>query len=238
MINPSAKGDELDRLKAAFLAIISHELRTPLTEILTAASILAQGYVGELNEAQTRYLQVIEHSAEHLNQLIQDLLAFSQLEAEVVQTLREPTRLNDLAGAAVDLYHQPLAGKRIHLTSRLQPDLPPIAVDRAKILRVLSNLLSNAVSYTGAGGMIVVCTRAENGGQTFEVTDTGVGIPAQKQAHIFESFYQAEDPLTREVGGLGIGLAYARRLVEAHGGRISFESAEGQGSTFRIWLPE
>src|SRR5512142_402881 len=95
---------ELDRLKAAFLAIISHELRTPLTEIIAAASILNEGYLGPLTEEQRRYLEMIETSAEHLNKLLQDLLSFAQLQADVVEIFAEPTGLNQVVAAAVDLH--------------------------------------------------------------------------------------------------------------------------------------
>ena len=229
---------ELDRLKSAFLAIISHELRTPLTEILTATSILDGRFVGDLNAEQQHYLDVIRRSAEHLNELIRDLLAFSQLEAEVTQILSEPTSLNDLAGAAVDLYRGRMQDKRIRLLVEPAPGLAPIPVDRGKILRVLSNLISNAVNFTAEGGCISVVTERGDGEQIVSVSDTGVGIPKEKQAHIFDSFYQADDPLTREIGGLGIGLAYARRIVQAHGGRIYIVSAEGEGSKFSVALPD
>jgi signal transduction histidine kinase len=229
---------ELDRLKSAFLAIISHELRTPLTEIITAASILDGRYVGELTDEQQHYLDVIRHSAEHLNDLIRDLLAFSQLEAEVTQILREPTGLNELVGAALDFHRSRIDSKRISISLELDPGLPPIAVDRGKILRVLSNLISNAVNFTGEGGTIRIGTERADGELLVRIADSGSGIPKEKQPHIFDSFYQADDPLVREIGGLGIGLAYARRIVEAHGGRISFESTEGVGSVFSVALPE
>jgi signal transduction histidine kinase len=228
---------ELDRLKAAFLAIISHELRTPLTEIIAATSILGDGYLGTFNEDQQRYLEMIENSAEHLNQLLQDLLSFSQLQSEIVETLREPTDLNEVARAAMDLYRGQMEQKKLQLVTRLTPGLAPLLLDRVKILRVFSNLISNGVKFTREGGRIMVRTRAVDVGEVFEVADTGIGIPRSKQARLFESFYQAEEPLTRDVGGLGIGLAYARRIVEAHGGRTTFESVEGQGSLFCVWLP-
>ncbi len=229
--------NELDRLKGSFLAIISHELRTPLTEIIAASSILGDGYLGELTDEQRHYLQIIEHSAEQLNKLIQDLLSFAQLQSDVIETRPESSELNEIARAAVDLYRAPMQEKNLRLVLRLAPDLPPIAFDRLKVLRVFSNLMSNGVNFTPAGGRIMVRTRAVEGWQVFDVADTGVGIPKEKQAHIFESFYQVEDPLIRRVGGLGIGLAYARRIVEAHRGRITFESIEGKGSLFSVWLP-
>jgi signal transduction histidine kinase len=228
---------KLDPLKAAFIAIISHELRTPLTEIMAAASVLGEGYLGALSEQQRRYLEMIKSSAASLDKIIQDLLSFAQMQADVVETLSEPTPFSDLAQAAIDLHRGQIERKGLCLILRLDADLPPIPLDRIKMTRVCSNLISNAVSFTREGGRIMVRTRRDGEGQALDVADNGVGIPKSRQARVFESFYQAEDPMTRQTGGLGIGLAYARRIVEAHGGSVNFESIEGKGSMFTVWLP-
>lgn len=228
---------EVDPLKSAFLAIISHELRTPLTEIIAAASVLDDGYLGPLNQEQRRYLQMIESSAGNLNKIIQDLLSYAQLQADAVETMTEPTTLCDLVNACVDLHRLQMDEKRLHLILRLAPELPPLGLDRMKMTRVFSNLISNAVTFTPPGGRIMVRTRSDDQGQALDVVDNGIGIPKLRQPHVFESFYQAQDPMTRQTGGLGIGLAYTRRIVQAHGGRITFESIEGKGSKFTVWLP-
>ncbi len=237
LVPRNLSSDELDRLKAAFLAIISHELRTPLTEIMAAASILGDGFLGGLTEDQHRYLVMIENSANHLNELIQDLLSFAQLQSDVVEILGEPGELNEIALAAVKLYRAQMEQKKLLMLTRLTPELPRIPLDRTKMIRVVSNLISNAINFTGEGGRIMVRTRVAEEGQVIDVADTGVGIPKDKLPQVFDSFYQAEDPLTRQIGGLGIGLAYARRIVEAHRGRISVQSIEGRGSIFSVWLP-
>lgn len=228
---------EVDPLKSAFLAIISHELRTPLTEIIAAAAVLGDGYLGSLNQDQRRYLLMIENSAGNLNKLIQDLLSYAQLQSDVVETVPDATALSDLVQESVDLHHPQIVEKGLHLILRLAPDLPPIKLDRMKMTRVFSNLIGNAVTFTRPGGRIMLRTRADGDGQAFDVADNGIGIPKSRQPHLFESFYQAQDPMTRQTGGLGIGLAYTRRIVQAHGGRITFESIEDKGSMFTIWLP-
>lgn len=228
---------KLDPLKAAFLAIISHELRTPLTEIMAAAAVLGDEYLGSLSNEQRHYLQMIENSAASLDKIIQDLLSFAQTQADVVETFSEPTLLSDLARTAIDLHRAQIERKKLCIIPKFATDLPPLQLDRIKMARVYSNLISNAVNFTSEGGKIMVRTRREGEGQAVDVADNGVGIPLSRQAHLFESFYQAEDPMTRQTGGLGIGLAYARRIVEAHGGRMSFESLEGKGSIFTVWLP-
>lgn len=233
----AVSNDDLDRLKAAFLAIISHELRTPLTEIIAAASVLGDGYLGALNDDQRHYLEMIQHSAGNLDRIIQDLLSFAQLQSDVVETLSEPTHLVDLVHEAIDLHRSQIEEKRLYLILRLEPELPPVRLDRIKMTRVFSNLIGNAVSFTREGGRVMVRTRQDRNGQALDVMDNGVGIPKSRQAHLFDSFYQAQDPMTRQTGGLGIGLAYTKRIIEAHRGRISFESIEGRGSMFTVWLP-
>ncbi len=229
--------EELDRLKAAFLAIISHELRTPLTEIIAAVGILDGDFLGPLNADQRHYLMMIQGSASKLNSLIQDLLSFAQLQASVKELMRVPTQLEAMAQEAIHLHRTEMDEKKILLITDFAPNLPPISLDRQKITRVISNLVSNAISFTPEGGRVMVRTRVLDGGQAIDVADTGVGIPKEKQAKIFDSFYQTNDPMTRSVGGLGIGLAYAKQIVVAHYGKIRVDSVLGKGSMFTVWLP-
>ncbi len=228
---------ELDRLKGAFLAIISHELRTPLTEIITALSLLRESYVGSLTEQQCFYVGVAENAASHLDSLISDMIDFAQLQAETVETRREPMALAELARRIVDQHRPRAEAKQLILSFGAAPNLAPIPADRALITRVIANLIINAINFTPAGGRVDAYVGAENDTQFIAVRDTGIGIAKEKQAQLFESFYQAADHLTRQVGGLGIGLAYAKRIVQAHHGTISFTSTEGQGSIFMVHLP-
>jgi signal transduction histidine kinase len=228
---------ELDRLKGAFLAIISHELRTPLTEIIAALCLLQEDYVGPLNAQQRQYLNIACGAADHLDTLIGDLIAFTQLQAEAVAIRREPASLGMLARHVITQLTSRAAAKSLRLSIDTKPDLPPILVDGGMITRVISNLVINAINYTPPGGQVSVTVGAEPGFQTIDVKDTGIGIPKEKQPLLFESFYQADNHMTRQVGGLGIGLAYARRIVEAHQGKITFTSEAGQGSTFTVRLP-
>jgi two-component system phosphate regulon sensor histidine kinase PhoR len=205
---------------------------------MAAASLLGDGYLGSLSEEQRRYLHLIENSAGHLNALIQDLLSFAQLQSQVTELLLDRTMLSTLARDAIALYRAQIERKRLYLITSFDENLGPLLLDRYKMTRVISNLLSNAVTFTPEGGRIMVRTRAADGGQILDVADTGVGISKEKLARIFDSFYQAEEPLTRTKGGLGIGLAYARQIVEAHHGRITVDSVAGKGSLFTVWLPE
>ncbi len=228
---------EVDRLKGAFLAIISHELRTPLTEIVAALDLLQDKSLGSLSPQQLQYLSIARDAANQLDSLINDLIAFAQLQAEVVQIHTEPASLEDIVHRVVSQLRPQASAKSLHLDLAMAPPLAAICVDTAMITRVISNLVINAINYTPPGGQVSVSIGTEPGFQIIQVKDSGVGIPKEKQPFLFESFYQASDHLTRQVGGLGIGLAYARRIVQAHGGRITFSSEEGKGSLFVVHLP-
>lgn len=236
-MSKSLSPDELERLKAAFLAIISHELRTPLTQIIAATSLLNDGFLGSLSEEQRHYLNMIETSALELNRLIQDLISFAQLQSTATELVRTTATLMACAQDAIAMQQLPINKRQLHLIRDLAPDLAPLSIDRAKMTNVISNLINNAVNFTPPGGRIMVRTRALDGGQAIDVADSGVGISKEKQTRIFEAFYQAEDTNTRTVGGLGIGLAHARQIVEAHQGWITVESVSGKGSMFTVWLP-
>jgi signal transduction histidine kinase len=228
---------ELEQLKGAFLAIISHELRTPLTEIITALNLLHESYIGPLSDQQKYYVGIAEDAADHLNELIGDLIAFAQLQAETVETRRDPLSLGPLVESVVEQHRSRALAKQLTLAYSARGTLVSIPADRSLITRVVANLIINAINFTPEGGRVTVRVFSEGNMQCISVQDTGIGIPKEKQARLFESFYQAADHLTRQVGGLGIGLAYARRIVEAHRGTITFSSEEGQGSIFTVHLP-
>ena len=229
--------NQLERLKGAFLAIISHELRTPLTEIITALNLLQDNYTGPLNAQQHKYIAIADDAASHLDMLISDLIAFAQLQAETVETRREPTLLSELVSYVVEQHRARAQAQHLNLLFSAAQRLPPVPADRSLMTRVVANLIINAINFTPSGGHVMVRISATVNEQCIVVQDTGVGIPKEKQDRLFESFYQAADSLTRQVGGLGIGLAYARRIVEAHHGKITFASVEGKGSTFTVHLP-
>lgn len=234
----TSEKNEYQALKTAFLAIISHELRTPLTEILAASDALGGTWLGQLNQTQREYLEMIQDAARRLNTLVDDLISFSQLQAQGATLVREPARLSAIIDLVVGNYRTQASKRRIALHAFLATDLLPISVDQAKISRVVSNLLANALNYTPAGGSVTVSQRAVPGYQCIDVQDTGPGIAPERQALLFESFYQAGSHLTRQVGGLGLGLAYARQIVEAHQGKLTLLSEPNQGSLFTVWLPD
>jgi signal transduction histidine kinase len=253
--------EEVDRLKSNFLATMSHELRTPLTSVIGYAEMLHEGLAGTLNDEQRDYVQTILGKADQLLQIITSILDVSLLESG--QRRIEPTAvaLPELAESVVASFASQARKRRLRLVVRT-PDkeapLPRALGDSRKIRQVIWNLLSNAVKFTPEGGEVSVAIgvgplAAESGdpdnagrrasraddrlGVRVVVTDSGIGIPPEKQAHIFEPFFQVDSSSTREYGGTGLGLTLAKSYVEAHGGQIRVDSAVGKGSTFTVSFP-
>jgi signal transduction histidine kinase/DNA-binding response OmpR family regulator/CHASE3 domain sensor protein len=231
------KEREVDRMKTEFVSLVSHEFRTPLTSIKGYSDLLTSGEAGELSEEQQEFLQVIQVNADRLMALINDLLDISRLEAGRVD-LREVTV--DIApviqGALLSLQLQ-VQNKQQQLVVNLDPAMPPVRGDAGRIAQILNNLLSNAHKYTRVGGTITISTTRKENFVRVNITDTGVGLTAEEQVHLFTRFYRAKNPATQEVGGTGLGLSIVRMLVEMHGGKVSVQSAPGQGSTFSFTLP-
>lgn len=216
------------------LAVVSHDLRNPLSSIVTAAALLSRT-VGSSEEPRVRrHLETIIHSAERMKRLISDLLDLASIEAGRLAFQFAQQSVAPLVSEVVQL-HAPIAeAKSIRLEAKLDDFLPQIRCDRGRILQVLSNLIGNAIKFTPEGGAISV--RAFRGASDvlFAVTDTGPGMSDEHQAHVFESYWQAEP---RAGHGLGLGLSIAKGLVESHGGKIWVESRIGHGSTFFVSLP-
>jgi signal transduction histidine kinase/ActR/RegA family two-component response regulator len=223
---------KLDHMKSEFINIAAHELRTPLGILLGYATILQERAEGEDREQ----LEIIVRNAMRLRSLIDDMLSLSYLEMGKPQIKLEQIILRHIIDEAVrDL--SPLAeGKGQSIEIKLPDDLPPIAADRQKLGLILANLLSNAIKFTPEGGRITIEAESNEPEIWVSVSDTGIGIPPEEHGMIFERFYQVEDSLTRKQGGIGLGLAIAKGIVELCGGRIWVESGVGRGSTFTFTI--
>ncbi|TMQ20219.1 MAG: PAS domain S-box protein [Candidatus Rokuibacteriota bacterium] len=229
--------EEANRAKDEFLAMLSHELRTPLTAILGWARMLR--VTGPDAAMVRRGVEVIERNAAAQAQLIEDLLDVSRIIVGKLELDAEPIGdLGPIVTAVVDSFHPAAAAKQIQLTTRIDPGAGPIAADQKRLQQVVWNLLSNAVKFTPGGGQVtVVCTRHEREVE-LQVTDSGKGIPPAFLPRLFDRFSQADATLARAHGGLGLGLAIVRHLVELHGGSVRAESpGEGRGATFSVRLP-
>ncbi len=225
---------KLDRMKSEFINIAAHELRTPLAILMGYASILGD----EIKQAEQReWLDIIVRNAMRLRSIIDDMLNLRNLERGDIGLRPERLRIPDVIQDVVKDLAPMAREKDLNLQVNTPASLPPIETDRNKVESILMNLLSNAIKFTPAGGRVLVSAEPLNGGVRVHVADTGVGIPAEALANIFEPFYQVEDSLTREHGGIGLGLTIAKGMAELCGGQISVESVPGRGSRFSFSLP-
>lgn len=236
----------VDRLKTEFLAIISHELRTPLNSIIGFSGILLKGLDGPLTEAQSHDLQIIKDSGEHLLSLIQDILDVSQINAGKVELEYEEIDLQEFVQGMLNAVSAMVAEKPISLQEEIDPDLPPLYADKRRVRQIMLNLLSNAVKFTKEGQIVVQARVVEALNASTEqiepflevrVSDTGIGIPKDKQGDIFKEFVMVDGSSSRCFEGVGLGLPITKKLVELHGGRMWLKSEPGRGSTFAFILP-
>lgn len=225
--------EELDHLKSEFISIASHELRAPLAVLLAYASLLEQDATGPMRE----HLARVVDSAMQLKSIIDEMVSLRRIDAREAQvTIADLSIADAVESALKDL--RPLAdSKHLHVVASLRTDLPPVRADDQVLALILSNLLSNAIKFTPERGTIRVSASVEEGRLVTAVSDTGVGIPEEDLERIFQRFYQVEDSLRREHGGIGLGLAIAREMADLVDGRIWAESKVGQGSTFYLSLP-
>jgi signal transduction histidine kinase len=229
----SAELDQLERLRRDLVANVSHELKTPISALRAHLENLLDGV--ERPDPET--LQVMLAQSERLGRLVDQLLDLSRLESGDVPLHREPVALGPLVSEVVSEIEVASAGHDVALERAVPEGLPDVYADRERIHQVLFNLLDNAVRFTPAGGRVTVSAERSDGSVDVHVTDTGPGIPPEHLPRLFERFYRADPARSQKEGGTGIGLAIARSVVEAHGGRIWAESVVGVGSTFRFTLP-
>ena len=220
------------RARDEMLAVVAHDLRNPLNVIQMGSSLLLE--MTEPAAPGERQLQIIQRSAENMNRLIQDLLDATRLQSGQLALDVVPTRMNSIIDDAADLLRPLAQHAGIELEVFVAEDVPRVAADHARVQQVLSNLVGNALKFTGRGGRVRIAAESCDSGVRVSVTDTGPGIPAEQLPHIFGRFWQARRTDRR---GLGLGLAIASGIVEAHGGEISVESTEGVGSVFAFTLP-
>jgi len=222
-----------DRAKDQFLAMLGHELRNPLAPALTALELIKLKGAAE----STREREVVERQIRHMARLVDDLLDVSRLRRGAIELRRERLDVNDAIGRAVEMTAPLFTERRHTLEVAVEPGLM-VDGDRVRLAQVVSNLLANAAKYTEPGGHVTLRAYGSVGDVTIECHDSGIGLSPEFVPRVFDLFVQGERGLDRREGGLGLGLAVARALVELHGGRIEATSDGPQrGSTFTVWLP-
>jgi PAS domain S-box-containing protein len=229
---------DLDRMKSEFVAMVSHELRSPLAAIQQQMAVMAGGMAGEVTEKQRSLLDRAQARAQGLLDLIDDLLDLARIEAGRRVDRREPVEVEPLLERTVGLFRELADKKGLRLDREPFPHPLVVVGDGGSLEEVFTNLLSNAIAYTPAGGEIRVRGGSRGGYIWVEVRDTGVGIPAEAVPKIFDRFYRVKDEKTRHVVGTGLGLPIVKGIVEAHLGTVEVESEPGKGSTFRVLIPE
>ncbi len=232
---------ELDRMKSDLLANVSHELRTPLTAIKGYTDYILEGKLGPIGDKQEKGLTVIQRNLERLSRSINALLDFSTMDVGRLSLNLQPFALVLLVEQIHQTLRSELDRKQLRFLSELPAGLPAVIADRDKLAQVLENLVINAIKFTPSGGLIRVAAARDDargrGAVEVSVSDSGIGIPEDQIGKIFNRFHQVDGSTTRRFGGVGLGLAIVRSILDAHGASIRVESRPGQGSTFRFWLP-
>ena len=236
LIRERAAHAEASRVKDEFIATLSHELRTPLNAILGWIGLIESGQLTP--EEVSRALATVARNARAQAQLVDDLLDVSRIVSGKLRLQTTAVDLTELADAAIDVVRRAAEAKQIHLEARYESRPILSIADPDRIQQVIWNLLSNAIKFTPSRGRVELALRSGDTDVELLVRDSGQGIPASFLPHMFDRFRQADSGSTRPHGGLGLGLAIARSIVELHGGTIeAASSGEGHGATFRVQLP-
>ncbi len=231
-----ARQREMEQARRNLIAAVSHDLHTPLTSIRAMVEALADGVVSD-PETISRYYGTINTQIRNLSGLINDLFELSQLETGEVELRLESVNLNELLSEVVETMQAQAEEKEVRLKGIFCRDLPLIKAELAKIQRVLYNLVQNAIRHSAEAGSILLQTKVVPEGIQVDIADTGEGISQDDLPRIFDQFYRGEKSRSRETGGAGLGLAIAKRIIEAHHGKIWVESEVGQGTCFSFILP-
>lgn len=233
----AVKQQELEQARRDVVAAVSHDLRTPLASLRAMIEAINDGVVTD-QPTVSRYLAGAQLQAENLSLLVDDLFELSQLDAGIMQWTLEPGSLRDLISDTLETMHVQATARQVQLSGWVDPAVDPVLMNAHMLQRVFYNLIQNALRHTPADGTIRIEAHPAGPGQVrVDVTDSGEGIPASDLPRIFDRFYRGDKSRSRETGGAGLGLAIAQRIVQAHRGTITVQSALGAGTHFTILLP-
>ena len=225
----------LDRLKSEFIANVSHELRTPILHMKGYLDLVADGAMGSLAPRQAEGLALVQDAVTRLGNVVEDIVDFNTLQAEALAF--EPLYLSDICRHVLHSFAAPAARRNVSLTLSIAPDVPRVLGDRVALTRALRHLVDNAVKFGPRYQVVQIAASRQGDRVQISVRDHGPGLAPEELARIFEMFYQVDGSSTRQAGGLGVGLALVRKLVQAHGSDIRVKSEQGRGSTFYFDVP-
>jgi two-component system, OmpR family, phosphate regulon sensor histidine kinase PhoR len=228
---------QIDRMKSEFVSMVSHEIRGPMNSVQMQLQVVLDGLAGELTQEQRGILERASGKIGSLCQMTSELLDLARIESGLTSLERERVDMTELIRDQVALHGPRAADAGIGMEMDLPATLPPLLGHRRSLEEVLSNLITNAIKYTPAGGQIRVSARVKQNYVCIEVRDTGLGIANEDQKRIFQRFYRVKNVQTRQIQGTGLGLSLVKKIVNAHQGSIRVESQPGVGSTFFIDLP-
>jgi signal transduction histidine kinase len=230
------KLSELNKLKSNFISNISHELRTPMTHVKGYIDLLLNKDFGELNPDQVQAIEVLKRASERLGRLIDDLILFSTAETSTIQIIKEKVDLCTIARDVISHNQTSAAVKNIRLWLDCQQEQVNVIADADRVHWVINQLIDNAIKYTLTDGEVFLRIIPKPEHVLVSVIDTGIGIDPSQFEEIFEPFHQLDGSSTRKQGGTGLGLTLAKKIVEAHGSRLSVSSIPGKGSKFDFYL--
>jgi signal transduction histidine kinase len=226
----------LAQAKSNFVSNVSHELKTPLSLLSLFSEILELGRVSS-EEKKTEYYRILRHESLRLNKMIDNILDFSKIEAGRKTYNFAAGDMAEVIENVLSSYRYQIVNSGFDVQTNIQPDLPPVLIDRDAMSQAISNLLDNAIKYSREVKQLSISTATRGSDLSIEVADKGIGIPRAEQAKVFEKFYRVGNGLVHDVKGSGLGLSLVKHIVEAHQGTISVESDLGKGTRFTILLP-
>jgi PAS domain S-box-containing protein len=229
--------EEVDHVKQELVSNVSHELRTPITSIAGYAELLGDGMLGELSEAQADAVARIERNTTRLGQLVEDLLTLSRAEAGQLDLAHDEVDLRDVVREGYDLLEELVRVRALEVHFEVPAEPVQILGDAPALERVVMNLLSNAIKFTPDTGRVSVVLSRNGNNASLVVSDTGMGIPEEDQAHVFNRFFRSTAATAQAIQGTGLGLSIVHAIVTQHGGAVSLDSAPGRGTTVTVLLP-
>ena len=228
---------QVSELKSRFLSYMSHEFRTPLGSILSMTRLLDDGMDGELSSGQRQQVLFISSAASELREMVDDLLDLAKIEAGRITISPGWFDLMDLFSALRGMFRPLVEGNDIELEFIAPPQLPMLYTDDKKLAQILRNYVSNALKFTPRGRIVVSAELEGDAAVRFSVRDTGIGIPQEMQAALFEDFMQVDSPLQKRLRGTGLGLSLCKRFAGLLGGHVGVNSVQGEGSEFFVVVP-